>query len=246
MRSLLPARPATRLPPAQPSCPTPAIRHGIAALMLGLALAQPALALPEGFVYVDQVVPHLVQDIRYGTAHNFVGQPINGYQRPRAILTRAAANALAAVVKDLEPFGLGIKIFDAYRPQRAVEHFIRWAADPNALAGKQEFYPRVDKLDLLLKGYIAEKSGHSRGSTVDLTLVDLKEGTELAMGTPFDFFGPESAPDYPEVSATVRANRALLRAAMGRRGFRPLAEEWWHFTLEQEPFPDKYFDFPVE
>lgn len=123
---------------------------------------------------------------------------------------------------------------------------MRWAADLGDTRTKTDYYPQVDKENLFRDGYIAEKSGHSRGSTVDLTLIDLTDGSELAMGTPFDFFGPESWPDHRQFSATVRANRALLRQLMLRSGFRPLAQEWWHFTLEQEPWPERYFDFPIE
>lgn len=149
----------------------------------------------------------------------------------------------------LAPFGLGLKLFDAYRPQRAVEHFVRWARDVNDLRMKAEFYPGVEKRDLLKEGYIAEKSSHSRGSTVDVTLVPLnatRPAQALDMGTPFDWFGPESWPNSPAVTPVQRAHRLLLRMVMEKHGFQPYAQEWWHFTLINEPFPGTYFDFPVQ
>ena len=205
-----------------------------------------ALALPSGFVYVDEVVPKVVIDARYAGSNNFVGAPVDGYRVARVVLTDAAAAALRQVSVALEPFGIGIKVFDGYRPQRAVNHFVRWAADLKDRRTKAQYYPRVAKENLFREGYIAEKSGHSRGSTVDLTLVNLADGGELGMGTPFDFFGPESWPDYKGIDASARANRALLQQVMLRHGFRPLKEEWWHFTLNNEPWPDRYFDFAVE
>jgi zinc D-Ala-D-Ala dipeptidase len=204
--------------------------------------------LPEGFVYCESVVPDIRTEIRYATAHNFVGEPVDGYRRPRCILTRQAALALERVEEELRHFGLGLKVFDAYRPQRAVDHFVRWAKSAD-LRMKAEFYPRVDKANLFKEDYIAARSGHSRGSTVDLTIVSLGAGTdcrELDMGTGFDFFGPESWPDQPAMTAQQRANRLLLQVEMKKQGFRPYAKEWWHFTLEGEPFPSTYFDFPVE
>lgn len=205
-----------------------------------------AWALPDGFVYLDQAVPAIVTNARYAGSDNFVGAPVDGYRVPRVVLTAPAAEALRQAATALAPFGLGLKVFDGYRPQRAVNHFMRWAADLQDTRTKANYYPRVAKENLFSDGYIAEKSGHSRGSTVDLTLVDLTDGSELAMGTPFDFFGPESWPDDRRFDATVRANRALLRQVMLRSGFRPLAQEWWHFTLDPEPWPDRYFDFPIE
>lgn len=205
-----------------------------------------AHALPTGFVYVDEAVPKAVVDARYAGSNNFVGAPVDGYRVPRVVLTDAAASALRQVSAALEPFGLGIKVFDGYRPQRAVNHFVRWAADLKDQRTKAQYYPRVAKENLFRDGYIAEKSGHSRGSTVDLTLVNLADGVELGMGTPFDFFGLESWPDYKGIDVSARANRALLQQVMVRFGFRALREEWWHFTLNNEPWPDRYFDFPVE
>jgi zinc D-Ala-D-Ala dipeptidase len=200
---------------------------------------------PPAFVDAATVVPGLVTEMRYAGTHNFVGRRIDGYAAPRCLLTKPAAAALAEVARDLAPRGLAIKAFDCYRPARAVANFVRWARDLNDTTGKAEFYPRVDKSTLFQDGYISSRSGHSRGSTIDLTLVRTGEG-ELDMGTPFDFFSPLSWPAAAGVSAEAKANRALLAAAMRRRGFRPYVKEWWHFTLGGEPFPNTYFDFPVQ
>jgi zinc D-Ala-D-Ala dipeptidase len=199
---------------------------------------------PAFFVNAAEVVPGLVTDMRYAGAHNFVGRRIDGYAAARCLLTKPAAAALAEVARDFAPRGLAIKVFDCYRPARAVANFVRWAGDLNDAAGKTEFYPNVDKRTLFQAGYISSRSGHSRGSTVDLTLVREGDG-ELDMGTPFDFFSPLSSPASGGVSAEAKANRAMLATAMRHRGFRPYAREWWHFTLAAEPFPNTYFDFPV-
>lgn len=206
-----------------------------------------AWALPAGFVYLDDSIPDIVVELRYRGSNNFLGRPVEGYQGDRAILSQAAALALSRVQADLRPFGLGIKIFDAYRPQRAVDHFVRWAQDTADTRMKAEYYPEVDKRNLFRDDYIAERSGHSRGSTVDLTLVTLAAPhAALDMGTPFDFFGPASWPEHPALSEQQKANRLLLRTLMIKHGFRPYPKEWWHFTLEGEPHPETYFDFPVE
>jgi len=218
-----------------------------------LAAAAPAATaadtLPEGFVDVKEVIPAIQMELRYATDENFIGRPIDGYLGERCILTREAADALKQVQGELTRFGLGLKIYDAYRPQQAVDHFVRWAKDLKDTTMKKQYYPNVKKGDLFKKGYIAERSGHSRGSTVDVTIVSLTppmRGTELDMGTPFDFFGPESWPDNPSLSPEQRAHRLLLRLVMTRHGFKPYAQEWWHFTLENEPYPDTYFNFPVQ
>lgn len=200
---------------------------------------------PNSFVDAATIVPSLVVEMRYAGSHNFVGEPIAGYERPVCLLTRTATQALAMVQSDLESRGLGLKVFDCYRPQRAVAHFARWARDIGDIRRKPEFYPEVNKRDLFALGYIAYRSGHSRGSTVDLTLVRRSDGVELDMGTGFDTFSPKSSPANGSVGAETRHNRAILAAAMARRGFKPYAKEWWHFTLRDEPFPDQYFDFPV-
>lgn len=202
--------------------------------------------LPEGFCYLDDVIAGAVFDVRYFGKNNFVGERIDGYLTPRVILTNVAAKALAGAHKDLAPFGLGFKFFDGYRPQRAVLHFVRWAEDLSDTRMKQQFYPDVQKKNLFRDGYIAAKSGHSRGSTVDLTIIDLESRKELDMGTSFDFFGPKSWPDNCKMNLQVRSNRALLRQVMLKNGFKPLKEEWWHFTLMHEPYPETYFDFPVQ
>ena len=221
-------------------------------LKLCLALSavfgtQAALAQerPAAFVDASIVVPGLIVEMRYAGAHNFVGRPIDGYEAPRCLLSQAAAAALAEVARDLAPRGLHIKAFDCYRPTRAVANFVRWARDLKDTAGKAEFYPDVDKRTLFRDGYIASQSGHSRGSTIDMTLAN-DDGRELDMGTPFDFFSPKSWPADSTVTPKQHANRMLLATAMRRRGFRPYDREWWHFTLRGEPFPQTYFDFPVK
>ena len=210
-------------------------------------LAQDRPALPDGFVYLDEAIPDIVIELKYTTGDNFVGQPIDGYRHGNAILSEPAAAALADVQVELQPFGLGLKVFDAYRPQRAVDHFVRWGEDLDDQRTKPDFYPDVAKEDLFEEGYIAARSGHSRGSTVDLTIVYRDEAGaahELDMGSGYDFFGPISWPDSPAVTAQQRANRALLHNVMTSHGFNHYAREWWHFTLADEPYPDTYFDFP--
>jgi D-alanyl-D-alanine dipeptidase len=215
------------------------------AAVVALASAVHAAERPSSFVDVATVVPGLVVDMRYAGTHNFVGARIDGYEAPVCLLTRPAAQALAQVQRDLAARGFGLKVFDCYRPVRAVQHFVRWARETRDTRAKAEFYPDVDKRRLFALGYIASQSGHSRGSTVDLGLVHLTDGREPDMGTPFDTFSPRSWPGNDEVSAEARRNRALLAAAMRRRGFRPYDREWWHFTLRGEPYPTSYFDFAV-
>lgn len=217
--------------------------------IISIAYTQSVNKLPKGFVYVEEVIPDILLDLRYFTTNNFVGEPITGYKKHHCILSTEAASALKEVQKELRKYGLGLKVFDAYRPQQAVDHFARWAADLKDVKNKPVYYPNVDKNQLFEKGYIAAKSGHSRGSTIDLTIVSLKQvenKEELFMGTRFDFFGPESWPDYKEISFTSRAHRLLLHLVMEKHGFKHLPEEWWHFTLKNEPYPDTYFNFPIE
>ena len=204
--------------------------------------------LPEGFVYVKDIIPSIVLDMRYYTEDNFVGQRIDGYEKPRCILSKKAAIALKKVQEELRIFGLELKIFDAYRPQQAVDHFVRWAKNIGNVKMKTKYYPDVDKKNLFRDGYIAAKSSHSRGSTVDLTIISLFpiKPLELDMGTGFDFFGPLSWPDSKAVKPDQRAHRMLLQTLMTKHGFKPLQEEWWHFTLKDEPFPDTYFDFTIK
>jgi D-alanyl-D-alanine dipeptidase len=220
------------------------------AATLPLLLTAPAFAQgrgerPETFVNVATVAPALIVEARYAGSHNFVGDKIDGYEKPICYLTRTAAAALAQVVADLEPRGLTLKAFDCYRPERAVAHFVRWARNVGDVKTKAEFYPQVDKSTLFADGYIAARSGHSRGSTVDLTLARRSDGRELPMGTPFDFFSPRSWPSDRSVSGEAQANRALLAQVMRNRGFLAYNKEWWHFTLRHEPYPETYFNFPV-
>lgn len=218
-------------------------------LLLCLLISQPLRAdqpTQEGFVYLDQVLKSARYDVRYAGTDNFVGEPIDGYQKARIILTHEAAAALAAVEKDVALSGLALKIFDGYRPQRAVDEFRRWAADPQDTRQKARYYPDIDKSTLFRDGYIAKHSGHSRGSTVDLTLVDAKSGEELDMGSRFDFFGPISHHGTALISVQQTRNRETLRQAMLRHGFEPYSAEWWHYTLKAEPYPQTYFDFPLQ
>ena len=219
------------------------------------------------FVTITDVVPDVILEIRYYGTYNFVGQRIDGYEEPTALLTRQAAEALKAVSDDVCAQGYRLKIYDAYRPQKGVDHFVRWAADLSATDMKSYFYPDLDKSVLFEQEYIYERSGHTRGSTVDLTLFDMQTEKELDMGGTFDWFGPESHPDFcgnpetgeytgdsskspaePKRSITEQQfkNRMILRKAMMSHGFKPLDTEWWHFTLADEPFPDTYFTFPVK
>jgi len=202
-------------------------------------------SLADGFVYVDRLVPELSEDLKYCGADNFLGMPVDGYQAARVIATAPAARALAGVQRELGRFGLGLRIFDAYRPQRAVNHFIRWANDETDHRTRDRFYPGRRKQQLFDEGYVAARSSHSRGSTFDLALITRAGGQPLDMGTAFDFFGPESWPGWPGATQQQKNNRLLLRAIMGQHGFAPHDYEWWHFTLDDEPFPDTYFDFPV-
>ena len=210
------------------------------------------------FVNLAEAVPDAILEIRYYSTYNFVGARVDGYEEPVALLTRQAADSLRAVSDDLLKQGYRLKIYDAYRPQCAVDHFMRWAADVNDTLMKPYFYPDVPRDKLFKLGYIMEKSGHTRGSTVDLTLFDMATEKEVDMGGTFDWFGRESHPDYggdpktgkytgnAKITAEQFHNRMILREAMLRHGFKALDEEWWHFTLENEPFPNTYFTFPVK
>jgi len=198
-----------------------------------------------GFADAGRKIPGLVVEMRYAGSENFIGRPITGYEAPVCLLSNEAIAALGRVQALLAEFGLGLKGFDCYRPARAVADFAAWARDPADQKRKADYYPNVDKSRLFELGYIAERSGHSRGSTLDVTLVDARSGAELDMGGPYDLFDTRSWPSDATVAPQARANRMLLQDVMVANGFRHLKEEWWHFTLNQEPHPDTYFDFPV-
>ncbi|MFE0193934.1 M15 family metallopeptidase [Streptomyces sp. NPDC058989] len=232
--------------------------------------AAPPSALPKGFVALREVDPTIIQEMRYVTPHNFVGVPVDGYRRPTCLLTRDAARALHRAQLSFLKRGLSLKVYDCYRPQRAVDHFVRWAKDLGDQRMKAEFYPRVDKTRLFDDGYIAAKSGHSRGSTLDVTLVRLPAvptrpyvpgepltpcygpragrfpDNSLDMGTGFDCFDTLAHTLDPRVRGRQLAHRLLLKKGLERAGFVNLPEEWWHYTFKPEPFPDTYFDFPVQ
>lgn len=218
----------------------------------------------SGFTAITDIIPDVILEIRYYGTYNFVGSRIDGYKAPTAWLTREAADSLKAVSDDVMRQGYRLKIYDAYRPQCAVDHFVRWAANVKDTSMRPYFYPDVDKSRLFELDYIMAKSGHTRGSTIDLTLFDMNTGKEVDMGGTFDWFGTESHPDFcgnPEtgvydaaaaastpkgITATQFANRMILRRAMLSHGFKPLDSEWWHFTLKDEPYPDTYFNFTVK
>lgn len=200
---------------------------------------------PSGFVLLADYVPDIIQEIRYYSTYNFIGDKIDGYEEPCALLTKEAARALKAVSKELIVQGYRLKVFDAYRPACAVKHFMLWGIEDEDIRMKPYFYPDLRKQELFEKGYVAKQSSHSRGSTVDLTLVDMNTGKEVDMGSPFDLFGEKSHPDYRGITDEQYENRMILQKAMLRNGFLPLDCEWWHFTLDNEPYPDTYFEFPV-
>lgn len=202
--------------------------------------------LADGFVNLSDIDSTIQSELRYLSNDNFIGKPIDGYKNDCIIVTKETANQLKKIQQLLLKEGLSLKIFDAYRPQQAVDHFVRWAKVLNDTLMKQEYYPDVQKSELFQLGYIASKSGHTRGSTVDLTIVNLKTKKELDMGSPYDFFGIQSHPFYKNITAKQKQNRLYLRKIMLENGFKPYDNEWWHFTLKKEPFPKTYFNFPVE
>lgn len=211
-------------------------------MFFGLIYAQ----LPDGFVYAKEIIPDIDVKLSYSDKENFVGDTIEGYRANKLIITLETANALLKVQNELQSQNLCLLVFDGYRPQTAVNHFVRWANNLDDTLMKSVYYPKVEKQHLFRDGYIASKSGHSRGSTLDLTLIDGNTGIELDMGTPFDYFGEASAIDYTELTPTQLKNRQILQQVMQKHGFRSYPKEWWHFTLRNEPFPETYFDFPVE
>lgn len=234
--------------------------------------SQPALSpqtLPEGFVYLRDIDSTILEEVRYAGYHNFIGRPMVGYLNPVIIMTEAAALALKALQEEIRPFGLTLKVYDAYRPQDAVDSFTTWANDLNDQVTKNEFYPGINKKDVFDLGYIGKRSGHTRGSTVDLTLVPLpvpslptwKPGdpildgrlpkgqrfadNSIDMGSGFDCLDEIAHTHNPHIPVEARANRLLLLNLMTKHGFNPYDKEWWHFTLRDEPYPDTYFNFPV-
>jgi D-alanyl-D-alanine dipeptidase len=202
--------------------------------------------LPNGFTYLLEIDPTIKKELRYYTSKNFVGTPIDGYMKNKIIISIPAAKALKKIQTKLLDSGLSLKIFDAYRPQQAVDHFVRWAKIMNDTLKKQLYYPDIKKSELFKLGFIALKSGHTRGSTVDLSIVDIKTNKELDMGSSYDFFGEKSHPFYKKITKTQMKNRMLLRTIMIKNGFIPYDNEWWHFTLKDEPYPITYFNFTIE
>lgn len=202
--------------------------------------------IPESFVDIQEIDSTIKVELRYFTNDNFLGQKIDGYQANRAYLTKRAAKALHMAHRRAWKMGMGILIYDSYRPQQAVDHFVRWSKDLTDTVKKSEFYPQIRKSRLFAEGFIASKSGHSRGSTVDLTLYDLETGEAVDMGSGFDLFSEISFHNATQVNPEQRANRKLLMNLMQNAGFRPYAKEWWHYTLNNEPFPEQYFNFEVK
>ena len=203
-------------------------------------------AKAEGFVVVNEAVPAALFDIRYHSANNFMGTAVEGYEAPLCLLSEPAAAALANAQREAGEQGYRLKVFDCYRPQRAVDHFVRWVADSADQRMKAAYYPEEDKALLIEKGYIADRSGHSRGSTLDLTLANATDSSELEMGTPYDYFDTKSNTADPRISERQMANRLLLKDLMERHGFVNYDKEWWHYTLADEPYPNTYFDVPVQ
>lgn len=226
--------------------------------------------ISDNFIDIQAVIPEVILDIRYYDDHNFLGERVDGYLAPKCILTKEAAHALANVQKDLQPYSLQLKIYDCYRPQHAVDHFVRWAKEIKNTKTMREFYPTIDKKNLFRDGYIADRSSHSRGSTVDLTIVPLPVSGQqeyiprqtlsecylpagqrfgdnsIDMGTGFDCFHELSHTTNPHIGHQQKINRLLLKSLMEKHGLKNYDKEWWHYTLKNEPYPNTYFDFPVE
>lgn len=223
------------------------MKHSFFIFLASISLINSVAAqIPDDFGYIADEIPDIKLEIRYATKENFMGRVVNGYSSPKVVLTKKALSAVKKAQTEFMQLGYGIKVFDAYRPQRAVDDFMQWIKAEKDTVMKHKYYPQLDKKNLVPQGYIAEKSGHSRGSTIDLSLVYLdgeKKGQEVDMGGEWDYFGKRSNYDYPEISPKQKENRALLQKIMIKHGFLPYAEEWWHFTLAKEPFPIQYFDF---
>ena len=201
--------------------------------------------LPDGFIYLKDIDNEIIIDLKYYSKSNFTAKIVDGYYSNNAILTVEAATALVNAQKDFKKIGFSLIVFDAYRPQSAVNFFVEWSKDINDTINKNIYYPDINKSELFNQGYIAYKSGHSRGSTIDVSLIDLSNNNQIDMGTIYDFFGPESSTLYPNISENQKYNRSLLNDIMSNNGFKNYSKEWWHFTLEDEPF-GKYFNFPVK
>ncbi|MCL4124908.1 UNVERIFIED_CONTAM: hypothetical protein GTU68_037114 [Idotea baltica] len=202
--------------------------------------------MPKGFVYLSDVDASIKSELRYFSNNNFIGKKIDGYMNDCVIVSKETAENLKKIQTILLEKNLSLKVFDAYRPQQAVDHFVKWAKILNDTLMKQEYYPKIPKSQLFNLGYIASKSGHTRGSSIDLTIVDVKTNKELDMGSPYDFFGVQSHPFYKNINQKQQKNRILLRDIMLKNGFKPYKNEWWHFTLKNEPYPNTYFNFPIE
>jgi len=205
-----------------------------------------AQILKKGFSYLSEVDESIQQELRYFSINNFIGKKIDGYNKNTIIISNAAANALKKVQAELKQMGLSLKVYDAYRPQQSVDHFVRWAKKLNDTLMKQSYYPTIRKSDLFQLGFIASKSGHTRGSSVDLSIVEIKTNKEIDMGSSYDFFGATSHSFHKKLSSRQEKNRMLLRNIMIKNGFKPYDKEWWHYTLVDEPFPDTYFNFDIE
>jgi len=205
-----------------------------------------AQILKKGFSYLSEVDESIQQELRYFSSNNFIGKKIDGYNKNTIIISNAAANALKKVQAELKQMGLSLKVYDAYRPQQSVDHFVRWAKKLNDTLMKQSYYPTIRKSDLFKLGFIASKSGHTRGSSVDLSIVEIKTNKEIDMGSSYDFFGATSHSFHKKLSSRQEKNRMLLRNIMIKNGFKPYDKEWWHFTLVDEPFPNTYFNFDIE
>ena len=247
------------------------MKHLLTFLMATLFMNTANANLPQGFVYLHEVDPSILVQMRYLSDQNFIGKPLNGYKKPVVILTREAAEALAKLQQDVKKDGYTVVVYDAFRPQKTVDQFVAWGDDINDNKMKALYYPRVAKHDVFRLQYVAEKSTHTRGSTVDLsllpagqTLKDIKDITPvkrtladgfevfflddgtLDMGTSFDLFDEASHPASQLVAQNYQKNRQYLQDKMQQYGFEGVETEWWHFTFKNEPFPDTYFDFDIE
>ena len=211
-----------------------------------VACVPKARELPEGFVYLDELIEDCIIDAKYAGTDNFMGRPADGYEQPLVVASREVAEGCVKAAEILRKQGYLLKVYDAYRPQRAVRRFVEWVHEAEDTRTKAAHYPNVERARMIELGYIAARSGHSRGSTVDLTLYRLDTGALLEMGGDFDLMDVRSHHGAPGISPEAAQNRAHLKELMGSCGFAPYENEWWHYRLENEPYPDTYFDFPIE